>query len=252
MFTYQSPKNLLSNKTILISGAGSGIGRAAALSYAAHGATVILLGKTVEKLEKVYDEIEAAGGPQPAIFPLDLETATDNEYQALVSGIESEFSCLDGLLNNAAILGTIVPIEAYSLETWNKVIHVNLNASFALSKYCLPLLKRADNASIILTSSSAGRDPYAYWGAYCVSKSAVESLMQVLFLELENTSKVRVNTINPGATGTPMRKIAFPAENPANISKPDEIMPVYLYLMGKDSLQENGKEFSAQTKPTKS
>lgn len=246
MFNYHAPEDLLTNKTILISGAGSGIGRAAALSYAAHGATVILLGKTVVKLEEVYDEIEQAGGPQPAIFPMDLETATDNEYQALVSGIENEFACLDGLLNNAAVLGNILPIESCSLEAWNQVIQVNLNASFALSKYLLPLLKRSDNASLILTSSSAGREPYAYWGAYCVSKHAIEALMQVMFLELENTSKVRVNTVNPGATYTPLRKIAFPAENPEKVTKPDEIMAVYLYLMGKDSLKENGKEFNAQ------
>lgn len=246
MFNYQAPEQLLNNKTILISGAGSGIGRAAALSYAALGATVILLGKTVSKLESVYDEIEEAGGPQPAIFPLDLETATDNEYQALVSGIENEFDCLDGLLNNAAALGSIVPIEATSLEIWNKVIQVNLNGTFALCKYLLPLLKRAENASVIMTSSSAGRVPYAYWGAYCVSKHAVESLMKVMFLELENTSKVRVNSVNPGATYTALRKIAFPAENPDKVAKPEEIMPVYLYLMGKDSLEENGKEFNAQ------
>jgi NAD(P)-dependent dehydrogenase (short-subunit alcohol dehydrogenase family) len=246
MFNYQASPTLLANKTILISGAGSGIGRTAALTFASHGATVILLGKTVAKLESVYDEIEHAGGPQPAIFPLDLESATDKDYQTLVSAIESEFDCLDGLLNNAGTLGNIVPIEAYSLETWNQVIQINLNASFALSKYLLPLLKRSENASLVLTSSSAGRKPYAYWGAYCVSKYATESLMQILFLELENTSKVRVNTINPGATSTNMRKAAFPAENPDTIASPEDIMPVYLYLMGEDSLKENGKEFNAQ------
>lgn len=246
MFDYQAPANLLKDKIILVSGAGSGIGRAAALAYAKHGATLILLGRNVEKLEQVYDEIEAASGMQPAITPFDLETADDNRYQELVNSIYQEFGRLDGLLNNASILGMLTPIQSYPLATWNKVIQTNLNAQFALSKYCLPLLQEAADASVIFTSSSAGRHPYAYWGAYSVSKAAVEALAQVLFLELENTSKIRVNTVNPGATATRMRKQAFPAENPEKLAQADEIMPVFLYLMGRDSLQENGKQFDAQ------
>lgn len=246
MFDYQAPPSLLKDKIILVSGAGSGIGRAAALTYAKHGATVILLGRNVEKLEKVYDEIEAAGGIQPAITPFDLETADDNRYQELVNSIFDEFGRLDGLLNNASILGMLTPVQSYPTATWNKVIQTNLNAQFAMSKYCLPLLQEAEAASIVFTSSGAGRKAYAYWGAYSVSKAAVEALSQVLFLELENTSKIRVNTINPGATATKMRKQAFPAENPEKIAQPEEIMPVFLYLMGKDSLTENGKQFDAQ------
>tara|TARA_R110000772_G_scaffold234482_2_gene346067 strand:- start:302 stop:1042 length:741 start_codon:yes stop_codon:yes gene_type:complete len=246
MFDYLAPPTLLKDKVILVSGAGSGIGRAAALSYAKHGATVILLGRNVEKLEQVYDEIEAAGGIQPAITPFDLETADDNNYQELVNSIYNEFGRLDGLLNNASILGMLTPIQSYPLATWNKVIQTNLNAQFAMSKYCLPLLQKAETASIIFTSSGAGRKAYAYWGAYSVSKAAIEALSQVLFLELENTSKIRVNTINPGATATKMRKQAFPAENPEKIAQAEDIMPVFLYLMGKDSLQENGKQFDAQ------
>jgi len=246
MFDYQSPPGLLKDKIILISGAGSGIGRAAALAYAASGATVILLGRNVEKLEQVYDEIEKTGAPQAAITPFDLETADDNNYQELVNSIHNEFGRLDGLLNNASILGTLTPIQSYSLSTWNQVIQTNLNAQFALTKYCLPLLQAADNASIIFTSSGAGRKAYAYWGAYSVSKAATEALVQVLFLELENTSRIRVNSVNPGATATKMRRQAFPGENPENLPKPEAIMPLYLYLMGADSLQENGKQFDAQ------
>ncbi len=246
MFDYQAAPNLLKNKVILISGASSGIGKAAALAYAQSGATVILMGRNVERLEQVYDKIEKAGGPQPAIIPFDLIGANDDGYQELVNSINAEFGKLDGLLNNASILGTLTPIQSYSLNTWNQVIQTNLNAQFALSKYCLPLLKKADSASIIFTSSGAGRKPYAYWGAYSVSKAAIEALAQVLFLELENTSKIRVNTINPGGTATKMRSQAFPAENPENLPKAEDIMPLYLYLMGSDSLQEKGKQFDAQ------
>lgn len=246
MFEYQAPPNLLANKTILITGAGSGLGRAAALNFAAHGATTILLGRTVEKLEKVYDEIEAGGDPQAAIFPLDLELASDNEYLTLATGIEKEFGTLDGLLHSAAIVGSIVPIQNYSLETWNKVMQVNLNAAFALTKHLLPLLQIPKQASIIFSSSVAGREASAYWGAYSVSKHAIEALMRILFLELEKTSKIRINTINPGPCLTDLRKKAFPAENPEKLAKPEGLMNIYLYLMGKDSIAENGKQFDAQ------
>ncbi len=246
MFDYQAPSDLLKNKIILVSGAGSGIGKAAALAYAEHGATVILMGRNVERLEQVYDEIERAGHPQAAITPFDLIEANEEKYQELVNSIHSEFGRLDGLLNNASILGSLTPIQTYNLTTWNQVIQTNLNAQFALTKYCLPLLQEADTASIVFTSSGAGRKPYAYWGAYSVSKAATEALAQVLFLELENTSSIRVNTINPGATATKMRSQAFPGENPVNLPKPEDIMPLYLYLMGKDSQFENGKQLDAQ------
>jgi len=246
MFDYQSPPNLLKGKVILVSGASSGIGKAAALAYAQSGATVILMGRNVEKLEIIYDEIEKTGAPKAAITPFDLAGANEDNYQELINSIHTEFGKLDGLLNNASILGTLTPIQSYSLTIWNEVIQTNLNAQFALTRFCLPLLQEAKNASIIFTSSGAGRKPYAYWGAYSVSKAANEALAQVLFLELENTSKIRVNTINPGATATKMRSQAFPGENPENIAKAEDIMPVYLYLMGSDSLQENGKQFDAQ------
>ena len=246
MFDYQAPQNLLKDKIILVSGAGSGIGKAAALAYAQNGATVILMGRNVERLEQTYDEIEQAGGAKAAITPFDLEGANDDNYQELVNSIHTEFGRLDGLLNNASVLGSLTPIQSYSLNTWNQVMQINLNAQFALSKYCLPLLQAAETASIVFTSSGAGRKPYAYWGAYSVSKAATEALAQVLFLELENTSKIRVNTINPGSTATKMRSLAFPGENPDKLPKAEEIMALYLYLMGNDSLQENGKQFDAQ------
>lgn len=246
MFDYQAPEQLLAGKVILVTGATSGIGRAAALAYARLGASVILHGRQVDKLEQLYDEIEALGGAQPAITPLDLETATENQYQELAESINREFGRLDGLLNNAAILGPLTPIQHYPLATWNQVMQCNLNAQFAMCHYCLPLLQKAENASIIFVSSSAGRNAYAYWGAYTVSKAAIENLAQVMFLELENTSSVRVNTVNPGATASKMRKKAFPAENPEKLPTPEEVMPVFVYLMGDDSLEENGKQFDAQ------
>ncbi len=246
MFEYHAPSNLLKDRIILVSGAGEGIGRAAARTYAAHGATVILLGRTVSKLEQVYDEIEQAGGAEPAIIPMDLAHADANAFQEAADGIEREFGQLHGLLHNASVLGQRVPLESYSLDIWQEVMQVNVTACFGLTRYLLPLLRQATDASIILTSSAVGRQPRAYWGAYSVSKVATEGLTQVLHQELENTSAIRVNSVNPGATATAMRRKAFPAENPDTLPSPTDIMPVYLYLMGPDSIGTSGQAFDAQ------
>lgn len=246
MFEYHAPDNLLDNKIILVTGAGDGIGRAAALSYAAHGATVILVGKTIEKLDKVYDEIEAAGGPKPAILPLNLETATEHDLIDIANTLDNEFGHIDGLLHNASLLGIRTPIESYDPVTWLQVMQVNINTPFLLTQTLMPLLHRSESASIIFTSSSVGRKGRAYWGAYSVSKFATEGLMQVLADEVDNTANIRVNCINPGATRTKMRAYAYPGEQPETNPSPDEIMPLYLYLMGKDSQEINGQSLDAQ------
>ena len=246
MFEYTAPAELLQGKIILVTGAGSGIGRTAALTYAHHGATVILLGRTTSKLEAVYDEIEANGWPQAAIYPMNLEGASEQDYSKLAATLDREFGHLDGLLNNAALLGELKPIAQYDAETWQRVMQVNLNAPFLLTRELLPLLRKADNASIIFTSSTVGHEGRANWGAYSVSKFATEGLMQTLADEEDGISNVRVNSLNPGGTRTPLRAVAFPGEAPDSRPAPEDIMPLYLYLMGKDSLDINGRAFHAQ------
>ena len=246
MFTYNPPANLLQDKIILVTGAGSGIGRAISLAYARAGATVILLGRNVERLEAVYDEIEASGGPEPAITPVDLESAGDAQYTELVNGIHQEFGRLDGLVNNAGYMGPMMPFQSITLEQWQKIMQINLGASFAMTKYCFPLLRNADGASVIFSTSTAGRQAFAYSAAYTSAKHGVEALMRVMFLEMENTSAIRVNTVNPGPCATALRRSAFPNEDPSTLPQPGDLVPVYLYLMGADSLHENGKAFSAQ------
>jgi len=246
MFDYTARPDLLAGRIILVTGAGRGIGEAAAKAYAAHGATVLLLGKTEENLNHVYDEIEAAGHPQPAVIPFNLETALPHQYDELAAMIEREFGRLDGLLHNAAIVGPRTPVEQLSGENFMRVMQVNVNAMFMLTSTLLPLLKLSADASILFTSSSVGRKGRAYWGAYAVSKFATEGLMQVVADELDGTAPVRANSVNPGATRTDMRAKAYPAENPLNNPLPSEIMPVYLYLMGPDSVGVNGQAFDAQ------
>ncbi|MEP6390204.1 MAG: YciK family oxidoreductase [Halioglobus sp.] len=243
---YQPAADLLQDKVILVTGAGDGIGRAAALCFAQHGATVVLLGRTTSKLESVYDEIEAAGGPQPAIFPLDLESSSEEQCKALAGALQTEFGRLDGLLHNASLLGERKPIAIARLDDWQSVMRVNVDAGFMLTKHTLPLLQAAPSASVVFTSSGVGRTGKAYWGAYAVSKFATEGLMQVLASELENTSNIRVNSLNPGATNTAMRRTAYPGETPTDNPSPGDIMSAYLYLMGNDSNGETGKAFNAQ------
>lgn len=243
---YRAPQDLLQDKVILVTGAGDGIGRAAALTYATHGATLVLLGRTQSKLDQLYDDIEAAGGAKPAAVTLDLREASEDNYAVLAKELTNEFASLDGLLHNAGVLGERRPIDCARYDAWMDVMQVNVNAQFLLTRHMLPLLQKANAASIIFTSSGVGRIGKAYWGAYAVSKFATEGLMQVLASELENTSAVRVNSLNPGATNTAMRRAAYPGEVPSTNPAPEAIMSAYLYLMGDDSKGVTGQAFDAQ------
>lgn len=245
MFDYTAPAGLLAGRTILITGAGRGIGAQAARTYAAYGATVLLLGKTEKHLNAVYDEILAAGHAEPVVIPLDLEKASPEAYSELAAMVEAEFGHLDGLLHNASILGPRTPLEQLAGDNFAKVMQINVNAMFMLNSAMLPLLRLAPDASVIFTSSSVGRKGRAYWGAYAVSKFATEGLMQVMADELDDTA-VRANSLNPGGTRTDMRAHAYPGENPDNNPTPAEIMPLYLYLMGPDSIGVTGQAFNAQ------
>ncbi|SIQ32185.1 YciK family oxidoreductase [Aquipseudomonas alcaligenes] len=246
MFDYQARPDLLKGRVILVTGAGRGIGAAAAKTFAAHGATVLLLGKTEGNLNQLYDEIDAAGHPQPVVIPFNLETALPHQYDELAATIEAEFGRLDGLLHNAAIIGPRTPLEQLSGDNFMRVMQVNVNAMFMLTSTLLPLLKLSEDASVVFTSSSVGRKGRAYWGAYGVSKFAAEGLMQTLADEVEGIAPVRANSVNPGATRTSMRAQAYPGENPASNPLPEAIMPVYLYLLGPDSRGVNGQAFDAQ------
>lgn len=244
---YQPRADLLKDRVILVTGAGDGIGKAAALSYARHGATVVLHGRTLSKLEAVYDQIEQAGGAQPAILPLQLSSASELEYGQLLTTLNNQFGRLDGILHNAGVLGHIRPLAQYDIETWDEVMHVNLRAPFLLTQALLPLLQQSADASVIFTSSGVGRNARAGWGAYSISKFGTEALSKIFAEEYKAEGRIRFNCINPGATRTAMRAQAAPHEDPLLLPTPAQIMPAYLYLMGEDSHGVTGESVDART-----
>lgn len=246
MQNYTPTPSFLKNKVILVTGAGDGIGKQAALHYARFGATVILLGKTVKKLEQVYDAIIAEGGAEPAIVPLDLAGATVSHYAGLAGSIEHQFGQLDGLLHNAAILGDLGPFAHISQEDWQNVMQVNVTSQFNLTQALLPLLKKSASSAVIFTTSSVGLKARAYWGTYAISKFATQGMMQVLADEYEK-SNIRFNSINPGGTRTAMRAKAFPAEDPSTLQTASDIMPYYLYLMDGVHSHENGQTIQVKS-----
>ncbi|NDE01181.1 MAG: YciK family oxidoreductase [Gammaproteobacteria bacterium] len=241
----------LAGRVVAITGPTSGIGRALALECARRGAEVLLLGRNVKKLELVYDEIVAlrrADGTavaEPLIAPLDLEKAVAGDYDAIASAIEQRWGRLDGLVHNAGLLGILSPLEHFDVPTWVKVMHVNVTAMFALTQVLLPALRASSDASVICTSSGVGRRGRAYWGAYSVSKFALEGFVQVLADELEKTT-VRVNSIDPGRCRTPMRRQAYPSENPDTLPAPEAITSPFIALLGPQARGVSGRAFSAQ------
>lgn len=242
---YQPKNNLLEGRIILVTGATDGIGREAALTYARHGAEVLLLGRNDEKLSHVAAEIATMTGKPGKTFVLDMNSATPATCQTLAASIAAEVPRLDGLLHNAGVLGDIAPMSEIKPHVWREVMQVNVDATFWLTQALLPLLLKSAAGSLVFTTSSVGRTGRAGWGSYAVSKFATEGMMQVLADEYKDRH-LQVNCINPGGTRTKMRASAFPQEDANKLKTPADLMPLYLYLMGDDSRNENGVSFDAQ------
>ncbi len=243
---FQPEPDCLAGKVILVTGAGDGIGKTAAMTYASYGANVVLLGRTRSKLEGVFDWIGEHTDTEAVIVPCDLAAFADENAAALSNAIGEAFGRLDGLLHNASLLGPKVNIAHYPTDEWQKVFQVNVHAAFLLTRAMLPLLEQPESASVVLTSSSVGRQGRAYWGAYSASKFAVEGLMQILADEHEHTGRIRFNSLNPGGTRTGMRAMAYPAENPRDVPAPEAHMDLYLYLMSDASKPVNGEALDAR------
>ncbi|WP_395343913.1 YciK family oxidoreductase [Ningiella sp. W23] len=244
---FESHEHSLKNKVILVTGAGDGIGKQAAISYAQCGATVILLGRTTSKLEAVYDHIVSEGLTQPSIVPLDHEGATSTHYKGLADTIGEEYGRLDGILLNASVLGALCPFEEIKESEFDQVMQINVKAQVLMLQALLPLLREAQTSSVVFTTSSVGRVGRAFWGAYSMSKFATEGMMQILADEHKNKA-IRFNCINPGATRTQMRAKAYPGEDANTLKTPSQIMPTYVYLMSDVSRGVSGESLDCQPK----
>lgn len=237
----------LKDHVILITGAGGGLGSTAALALAKNGANIILLDKSIPKLEKIYDAIVEAGAPTPAIYPFDLAGASEVEYEELAVTINKTYGSLQGILHSAVELSAYTPIEIHETKDWGHTLNVNLNAPFLLSRVLLPVLQKSEHASIVFTSDSMARTARAYSGAYGVSKIALEGLAKILAEELEATQKIRVNTLVPGAVDSPLRKKLFPAEDKSKLPAMESLNDIYYYLFSPNSIGVTGQIIDAQT-----
>lgn len=240
MHDYHAPADLLRGRTLLVTGAGQGLGRAAALAYAGHGATVILLGRTVPKLERVYDEIVAAGGAQPAIFPMELAKAADQDYAAMAQAIDYQLGRLDGILHCAAAFEGLAPQHLENQAAWLRLFRVNAAAPAAINRACAPLIEASDLGSIILVGETHGHTPAAYWGGFAVSKAALEAYFHIQADEWA-TRSARINLLIPGPVHTPQRARSHPGEAKAGMLQVDDLVPLLLYLMGPDSATLRGQ-----------
>ncbi len=230
----------LSGRVIMVTGASGGLGRALSLACAARGATVVLHGRMVRKLETIYDEIVTAGHPQPTILPLDLATASDEDFGTVASAVRAQLGRLDGLVHAAAFLGSLGPIEHQSFDAWQKVLRVNLAAAMALTRSTLPLLALAPDASVIITLDARGEDPRAYWGAYAAAKAGLAALAATLADEWEDRANLRINAVVPGPMRTPLRALTHPGESRSTLPLPEALVPLYLYLLGTQAKAESG------------
>jgi NAD(P)-dependent dehydrogenase (short-subunit alcohol dehydrogenase family) len=246
MKDYSPRPDLLAGRVILVTGASSGLGRAASLAFARHGATVALLARDEANLEAVYDAILAAGGPEPAMFPFDLAAADDRALETLAGTLAHHLRRLDGVLHSAHQFYSLTPLELQTLEQWQTLMRVNLIAPFALTRACLPLLTQAPDASVVFTGETHGHHPSAFWGGYAVAKSGLETLTRIWADELGADANLRINTLIPGQVATTLRARTHPGLAPEAVPSVDDLMPWYLYLMGADSRAVHGRIVECQ------
>lgn len=236
---YTPSPDALAERVVMITGASSGIGRACACACAEAGATVILLARDVPRLEQTYDRIREAGGPEPVILPLDLNGATIKDFEQVAERIDQDYGRLDGLLNNAGLVGGLRPLRLFEPADWTRLARVNLLAPWLLTQACLPLLDKAEDPAIAFTLDGQSQRPY--WGAYGVAKAGLAGLVEILSQELDGDRPIRVNGIDPGPVQTRLRQQNYPGEPDGANAAPEEVAPAFVYFLGADSRGMTGR-----------
>jgi NAD(P)-dependent dehydrogenase (short-subunit alcohol dehydrogenase family) len=229
--SYQADSNDFNEKVFLVTGAADGIGKAVTIALAEQGATVLMLDKKARHLEKLFDQILERGFTEPVILPVDLMQANPESTTTLAQAIHDDIGRLDGILHNAAELGSPSPLDQYDIEYWNSVMHTNLQAPYFLTRALLPMLKQDFNTQVLFTSADVGRKASAYWGAYSIAYAGLEAQMEIWAQELEKISNVKVNSIDPGPVRTSFRRRSHPGESQEALATPQSITPAYLKLL---------------------
>jgi NAD(P)-dependent dehydrogenase (short-subunit alcohol dehydrogenase family) len=228
----------LQDRVVLIAGATGGLGRASALATARAGANVVLLGRRVATLERLYDEIVALDRSVPAIYPLNLEGATPRDYEDLAATIQRECGRLDGIVHAAAHFAGLQPAEQIKPEEWMRALHVNVSAPFLLTQACLPLLRACADASVVFVLDDPARTSSAFWGAYGVAKQALAGLVSILNQEHE-AGAVRVHALLPAPMRSALRRTAYFGENSLHLPLPDAT--AVMYLLSADGRAARGR-----------
>ncbi|MES1927794.1 dehydrogenase of unknown specificity, short-chain alcohol dehydrogenase like protein [Salinisphaera dokdonensis CL-ES53] len=230
----------LAGRVILITGAGGGIGASVARAIAAAGAECVLVGRRERTLTPVFDAIVADGSPEPALFPLDVTKAGEDDYQRLVDGIQADCGGLHGIVHLAARFDGLMPLATHPIDGWQRIMHINLTSAFALTQICLPLLQAAEDSSVVFTLDEAAAQPKAFWGAYGVSKAGLTALVRLFAVEHAQSQRLRFNAIDPGPRDTSLRSSAFPADDTA--ARPvDELGARYVELLSEASRGKTGQ-----------
>ena len=240
------PKSNLANRVVVVTGASGGLGHTLAVACAKHGATVILHGRVVRKLEAIYDEIVTAGYPEPSILPLDLATAHAEDFANVASAIQAQSGRVDAIVHTAVMLGSLGPIEHQAFDQWLATLRVDLLAPFGMTRALLPLLRSSPDASVVFTLDTRGQRPKAFWGAYAVSKAGLAALLTILADEWENSPQLRVNGVVPGPMRSPLRAQTHPGGDMADLPPPEALVPLYLYLVDGQPKTESGGVVDAQ------
>lgn len=231
---YQAKSDDFNNKIIMVTGAADGIGKAVTIALAEQGATVLMVDKKSRHLEKLFDEIVDRGYAEPIIIPVDLMEITPESATELAQAVYDDIGRLDGLLHNAAELGSPSPLDQYDMNYWNSVMHTNLQAPYILTRALLPLLKQEHTTNLLFTSAEVGRQAAAYWGAYSIAYAGLEAQMTIWSEELENVSNIKVNSIDPGPVRTSFRRRSHPGESQESLVTPQSITPAYLKVLSGD------------------